>query len=202
MSKTGGGGNRFKPSYFDRLFFAVVPDEQTATHIESIAGQCLAEHGIRGKLAAADRFHVSLNLFGNYREGLPPTEVARACAVAEAVRVTPFDISLNRIMTFQRNGGKNQPLVMLVDQGKTQLRALLLALLSGEHGISVEKKAISGFNPHLTLLYGDQTVAHSMEPISWVVRDFVLVHSLVGRTQYKILGRWTLQAHTKDLFGE
>jgi 2'-5' RNA ligase len=30
------------------------------------------------------------------------------------------------------------------------------------------------------------------EPITWTVRDFVLIHSLVGRSQHKHLARWQL----------
>jgi 2'-5' RNA ligase len=28
--------------------------------------------------------------------------------------------------------------------------------------------------------------------VRWTVRDFVLVHSLRGKSQYNILGRWSL----------
>jgi hypothetical protein len=46
------------------------------------------------------------------------------------------------------------------------------------------------------LLYGDLMVAgRSIEPIRWVVRDFVLVQSLRGRSRSRHihLARWPLQ---------
>jgi len=184
--------NKFKRRQFDRLFFAVFPDEQIAAQIENFAKQFLAEHNIQGKLSAASRFHVSLNLVGNFDE-LPPDAVAHASFAAESVTVAPFEISLNQVTTFRRKDGQNQPLVLLVGEGKTQFRALLSALLSGFYGFSVAEKSISGFNPHLTLLYGNQLVTQPIDPISWAVREFALVHSLVGRTEYKILGRWPLK---------
>lgn len=49
------------------------------------------------------------------------------------------------------------------------------------------------FTPHVTLLYDDRSVApQAIEPIAWTVREFVLVHSLLGRTEHRILGRWSL----------
>jgi 2'-5' RNA ligase len=50
------------------------------------------------------------------------------------------------------------------------------------------------FTPHLTLLYASGTVApRAVQPVSWVVREFVLVHSQIGRNlPYQVLGRWPL----------
>jgi RNA 2',3'-cyclic 3'-phosphodiesterase len=45
----------------------------------------------------------------------------------------------------------------------------------------------------VTLLYGDEmVVAHPVEVIGWTVRDFVLVHSLLGRGRHIPLARWSL----------
>jgi 2'-5' RNA ligase len=50
------------------------------------------------------------------------------------------------------------------------------------------------FVPHLTLLYDAQKIEpRPIEPIGWKVREFVLIHSLLGRTQYRVLGRWPLE---------
>jgi 2'-5' RNA ligase len=54
----------------------------------------------------------------------------------------------------------------------------------------VERK----FTPHVTLLYDDRMVPEqAVEPISWRVREFVLTHSLLGKTQHVELGRWPLR---------
>jgi 2'-5' RNA ligase len=31
-----------------------------------------------------------------------------------------------------------------------------------------------------------------IEPVEWTVREIVLVHSLLGRTEHRPLARWTL----------
>ncbi|MGH8283840.1 MAG: 2'-5' RNA ligase family protein [Gammaproteobacteria bacterium] len=50
------------------------------------------------------------------------------------------------------------------------------------------------FTPHVTLLYGNNVMKpQSIEPIGWTVREFVLVHSLLGRTEHRVLERWPLQ---------
>ena len=55
----------------------------------------------------------------------------------------------------------------------------------------------SRFTPHTTLLYGEPiTPEESVEAVSWVVNEFVLVHSLVGKTRHIPLARWMLHSHT------
>jgi len=50
------------------------------------------------------------------------------------------------------------------------------------------------FTPHVTLLYDRRNVVDQpVEPISWRVRDFVLVQSLLGLTQHIPLKRWRLE---------
>ena len=47
--------------------------------------------------------------------------------------------------------------------------------------------------PHVTLLYDDALIdEHPVAPISWTATEFVLVHSLLGRTKHVILDRWAL----------
>ena len=51
------------------------------------------------------------------------------------------------------------------------------------------------YTPHLTLLYGDRFVAdHPVEPVGWTVHEFVLVHSLLGRSRYLLVARFPLGA--------
>jgi len=39
-----------------------------------------------------------------------------------------------------------------------------------------------------------RTDCQPVEPFEWTVREFVLIHSLLGRTEYRVLGRWPLAA--------
>ena len=47
----------------------------------------------------------------------------------------------------------------------------------------------------MTLLYDVESVPYQpVTPIAWTVREFAIVHSLVGKTEHCILGRWPLRA--------
>ncbi len=41
----------------------------------------------------------------------------------------------------------------------------------------------------------------SIDPVSWTVRDFVLIHSLIGKSVYKERGRWQLIGQDDALAG-
>ena len=44
------------------------------------------------------------------------------------------------------------------------------------------------------MLYDERAVEdHAIAPLRWTVRDFALVHSVRGQSQYNILGRWPLR---------
>jgi len=48
----------------------------------------------------------------------------------------------------------------------------------------------TNFTPHVTLLYDPRSVEeHPIEPISWTVSEFVLIHSMQGHAH---LARWPL----------
>jgi 2'-5' RNA ligase len=52
----------------------------------------------------------------------------------------------------------------------------------------------------VTLLYDDHLVAeHAVEPVSWVVREFALVHSLIGKTSHIVLGRWSVSGEEQSV---
>ena len=54
-------------------------------------------------------------------------------------------------------------------------------------------KANDRFVPHMTLFYGPKAVApRSIQPISWIMSDFSLIHSRQGLGIYIERGRWPL----------
>ena len=50
------------------------------------------------------------------------------------------------------------------------------------------------------MLYDDRLVAwQAVEPVRWTVREFVLMHSLLGQHRHVPLARWPLDLpHTSD----
>jgi 2'-5' RNA ligase len=61
--------------------------------------------------------------------------------------------------------------------------------------VGIFVKSHPRFIPHVTLLYDEERVArHAVEPITWTVREFALVRSLLGRSEHRILQSWPLDA--------
>ena len=176
----------------DRLLFLIYPDEATAAHIAELALKLRARHGLRGRPHAQDRFHITLQHIGDYA-GLPADLVALAHQAASTLTRQPFEARFDYAASF---GGKpgNLPFVLRGD-GQDALIAFnnALAMAMVRTGSRLGKSAKLDFVPHVTLLYDAQSVAaQPIEPISWTVREFALVHSLVGQTQHRVLGRWSM----------
>jgi 2'-5' RNA ligase len=179
----------------DGLFFALFPDTRSAQRIERIAHHVCGMQ--RGPSIPAppgtDRYHVTLHHLGNYAGGLPQAMVARAIRAASTVRTNAFAVAFDRAEDF-----RGRPLVLRAHEG-----ALALMEFRSTLGKALEHAGFAGrtrvpFTPHVTLGYRAPADARRrfVEPlpdmIGWTVRDFVLVHSLLGRGRHVALARWPL----------
>lgn len=175
----------------DRLFFAVFPDPDAASRIAELGEELRCLHHLRGKALAAERLHVSLHHVGDFAR--PPDQgiVAAARDVAGKLHLPSFAVEFNGAMSF-RGRRDNQPFVLHGDDG-----VIGLAMLQQALSIAMEKAGLgrcaSRYSPHITLMYGDRFVAdRAVDPVRWTVHEFVLVHSLLGRSRYLALGRFPL----------
>jgi 2'-5' RNA ligase len=179
----------------DRLFFAILPDPPVAERIARVGRSLRDRHGL-GKPLLTERFHVSLYHVGDYA-GLPEDVVIRAKAAASTVVFPLFDTGFDHVTSFSGKGGgrekrRRYPLVLLGDEDDTALRMFQQALRMALIGVGLGQSAMR-FTPHLTLLYDRQAMPEQpSESLRWTVREFVLIHSLLGRTQYVPLARWPL----------
>jgi 2'-5' RNA ligase len=186
------------PRATDRLFFAVFPDAVTAARIVDIAQALRDSLGLRGKPLRADRLHVTLHHLGDYA-GLPQDVLAMAREAAAGVEAPGFEVGFDRASSF--NGKpRNHPFVLLGDTGVAALRKLQSALGRSLAGAGLGRLLGSEFTPHVTLLYDDRVItSQAIDPIAWRVNEFVLVHSLLGQGERRILGRWPFTAARVDL---
>lgn len=177
----------------DRLFFALYPDAHTAQRIVELAQRTRAAHGLRGKPLRADRVHVTLHHLGDHA-GLPGVLVEAASEAAAAVVMPPFAVSFDRVASFPGRAGKRPCVLRGEDEHSNEpqyafQRALGERLQARGLGRHVERR----FLPHVTLLYDERLLPpEAVDPIGWSVREFVLIHSLLGRTEHRVLGRWSL----------
>jgi 2'-5' RNA ligase len=117
-----------------------------------------------------------------------------AAAINEAARATAatmpaFIATFDSVMSFR---GPDRPLVLLPSQDATSLTALYRALGHALARAGLGRRLRVAFTPHVTLLYGERGIeGHAIDPIAWLVEDFVLIHSVRGRG-HRLLGQWAL----------
>ena len=180
------------PRLTDGIFFAVLPDEGSAARITRRAWYLRGELELRGEPLAMERLHVSLHHLGDY-EGVPPGIVAAANEAATTVVMPRFDVAFNRAMSFSGRPA-NLPFVLCGDDGVVGLTALHQRLGTAMRNAGLWRRAKPHYTPHMTLLYdANRVVEQPVETIRWTAREFVLVHSLHGRSRYVPLARWPLR---------
>lgn len=183
------------PPATDSLFFAVMPEPQAIAPIEALLPGLRKRHGLRGRAAEPARMHVTLHHLGNHA-GLPQPLVRQAAEMAQAVAeaAPPFTITFDRVESFFKP--RNSPLVLRGSDGPGGLAGVIAfrqRLAEAMQGAGLGAWVQPRFAPHLTLMYDDRRLPpEAIEPIGWTVREFVLVHSLLGRHRYVVLHRWRL----------
>jgi len=175
----------------DRLFFAVMPDAATAQRIAALAQRLRGELGLRGQPRPTAHFHITLHHLGDY-VGLPADVLAQARAAAAGVAQAGFDVIFDHVASF--NAKRKLPLVLRGQEpALAELVQLQQALGQRMATCGLGRRVEKLFVPHLTLLYDDRSIAPQViEPLRWRVDELLLVHSLLGRTEHRVLGRWPL----------
>ncbi|GLQ50963.1 RNA 2',3'-cyclic phosphodiesterase [Dyella flava] len=167
----------------DRLFLAVFPDPQHAAQLETWAAQRLATQGFRGKPVEAGRLHVTLFHLGDYTE-LPPGLVAQASEALSHLAAEPFAIRFDRVGSFSSRHA-NAAWVLTASEGNEALHALHKQLATHLRTAALAQHTRDSFTPHMTLVYDKAAVPfESIEPLTWPVREVLLIHSLLGKTRH------------------
>jgi 2'-5' RNA ligase len=171
------------------LFFALLPDAATQAAIQAEASRLRARHAPRGRWLNPWRYHMTLHYLGSFAP-LPEQVATAAGRAAEAVRAPAFELVLDRAGSFQDAIGW-----LGCAQANPALGQLWESLRAALARARVRVEGPRNFVPHLTLLREsrDALPSQAIEPVSWPVREFVLVDSVLGqRNAYEPLGRWPL----------
>lgn len=189
---SAGGADLKTTSERHRLFFAIQPDEAAADRIAHLIEQLRRRHGLMGRPMARDRLHISLNFVGAYPQAPPETDIARARRCAAAVAMAPFVVALNRAESWKARA-QARPLVLTGDEGVIGIDLLRGAIHQALAGGGLVTPRAADRVAHLTLLWGRHEIAEPLaEPLSWTVRDVVLLNSPFGEGRHEVLGRWPL----------
>lgn len=177
----------------DRLFFAIFPTPDTASRIALLAETLRREHSLHGKPPRTERLHVTLHHLGDFA-GLPQDVVKSAKEAGNRIADSGFDVVFDTVSSFGHQSHDN-PLVLRSSADLQALHAFRRKLGECMAACGLGRLVKGGFTPHVTLLYDDRILKpYSVEPIDWMVREFMLVHSLLGRTEHRILARWPLRS--------
>lgn len=181
-----------RPKKPERLFLGFFAEKHAQLAIRRIGEQAKNESSLSGKLLADDRFHTSLCHLSDRRRVRSKDEYAADLA-AKTVRIPSFEITYSRMGSFLGAPRKGQPpkhpLVLFADDGPVnELYATLGAELR-----KFRFRVPESFRPHLTLSYNRQFLPmRAVDPVTFVVREFVLVHSELWLTEYHVLKTWHL----------
>jgi len=177
----------------DRLFFALRPDADAAEQIASLAQNLRDEHGLKGKPLKTPHFHVTLHFLGDHA-GLPQPLVAVASQAAARIATQPFPVMFDRVGSFRNKGRRLQPLVLRCGDDAPALVAFRQTLTDALKHAGIARGLDMRFTPHVTLLYDSRLLPEQVvAPIQWTVSEFVLIHSLIGKTRHIPLERWPLR---------
>jgi 2'-5' RNA ligase len=181
---------KFGASQKERIFFACLPDAETAARIHAFAESQGRGRGLEAALILPEHLHVTLFHLGDWA-AFPDEVVRLAREAAGQVEAAPFDVAFARTESFRNRTGVH-PFVLTGDIAPWQV-------LHGALGAALKRAGLGGatqgeFRPHVTLAYDKLRLKPvRIAPLSWTVRDFVLVHSLLGKTTHAHLGRWPLR---------
>jgi 2'-5' RNA ligase len=182
----------------DCLFFAVLPPSAVAAHIIERAERWRRRQGVRARLRSPGLLHISMNGIGVYH-GLPKAVVCAAVEAGSLVEMAPFEVTFDRVMGFKNRG--RSPFVLCADVDPLGLSDLRSAIGSAMQNVGFRDNSHAGFKPHVTMMYTDEMMceAYVDEPITWTVRDFVLIRSLHGWGRHVHCRRWPLHGRTRGM---
>lgn len=170
-----------------RLFLALWPDDALRDAMAAVVDGLPAFRGA-GRRVDPAKYHVTLHFLGGW-PALPADVVAACREASSSVAASAFHLVIDHAGSFPRSR-----VGWLAPSGNSGLDALWSGLGHALRESGVDCRAQETFSPHVTVLRGlsarvDET---PVEPLSWPVDAFVLVHSHGGR--YEVIERWGLSS--------
>jgi len=169
------------------MFFGVWPDAHAAESLRRLMARLRRDGVMPGRPVDTDRLHLTLHHLGDFADQIPPSLLPTAREVAATVRTEPFDVVFDRI------GGTRGQFLLRASDRLAALRDFRRVLSNALAKAGLRRHIAITFNPHVTLSYDFSDVSEMpIQPISWRVRDFVLIESLLGQHKHIRWGVWPL----------
>lgn len=180
---------KFDDAGKSNLFLAIVPERDVALRAVEIGRDVSQRHGLSRSPRPHELMHVSLNTIGKYAD-FPEDVVFAVSAAMATIKAMPFEVTFNRVMHFADANA-----VVLGNAVRSEeMMDLHVQLAKEMWGVGLTFTYNPRFTPHMTLLYDEGPVPEHMlaEPIRWIAREFVLIRSFIGRSEYEYIDRWPL----------
>ena len=186
------GGGSAAPAAVHRLFFALLPGEAVSGRIERAAHDVAATQHLRARLIRPSRYHATLHFLGDHPL-LRSDIVNAAITAAGKVHSEPFELVLDHAAGFH---GREPPCVLRCSNVPSTLQTLWQDLRQSLMLAGLGAPLSRNFTPHVTFAYSRGAVppAAPIEPITWRVDGFALLHSVVGGGEYRTLDAWRFSA--------
>lgn len=171
-----------------RLFLGIRPPAIIARQIDHES----VRRGGDEKRVRSDHQHLTLWILNDHPD-FPERVAKRLIEAGSRIAADPFCLVLDRVVGSNssvalRSGHTNRALAQL----HRQIDAIM-------HRAGVMSREGYRFSPHLTLFYRHgQPFREAIRAYNWNVEEVVLIHSLVGRKQHNVLGRWPLSGASND----
>lgn len=166
----------------NRFFFALKPPRDVARRI-----LLEAERRAPGDHQTVDRLHSTIGILDD-RPSVPDGLVAALMAVGQGIAADPF------ICMFDRVVGGHGCVTLRPGRRIGALVDLFRQIEDGMGRVGVKLREGYTYSPHITLSYRADggPFSEKIQGHGWLVEDVVLIHSLLGRTEHRELGRWRL----------
>ncbi|NLA87485.1 MAG: RNA 2',3'-cyclic phosphodiesterase, partial [Clostridiales bacterium] len=168
-----------------RLFYAINFDSIIKKQLTDIQ-DLLRTHSLKGNFTLPDNLHLTLAFIGE----VASDKTGPLLQIAETFKVTPFELRLQGLGRFRRDGGDILWLGIAENKTLTSIYSRLYGYITGA-GFTIEKRK---FTPHLTLarqarLHTDfdlSACSEKMNPIAAEVIKISLMKSerINGRLTY------------------
>ncbi|MGO7448305.1 2'-5' RNA ligase family protein [Rhizobium ruizarguesonis] len=184
------GRGRRNESYVSghRLFFALCPPDAIEQQAAAIADDYRRAFSLSGS-PRLTTLHGSIIWVGDYPK-LPEDVVFAARQAGATVESAPIAMTFDRIMRFPQA----RALVLCGEGGRKPLTRVHVQLGVGMHNAGLRHNISRDFTPHMTLLYDRKAMPPTTldTPVSWTASEFLLIHSVLGKAEHRIIDRWPL----------
>jgi 2'-5' RNA ligase len=166
-----------------RLFFAIRPPE--GAHPYFLEEQ--RRFG-PGRAVREDYLHLTTVISNDYRV-FPRVVAQKMLVIGDSVVADRFPVVLDQVVATRHS------VAMCSSERLRSFDTLYDVLALGMTRTEVPIRAGWRSRPHATLLYRcGEPLRQCIDPMSWMVTEFLLIHSLVGFGRHEVLCRWSLQA--------